>query len=104
MAALTRLEPDAPPLRMANLNRLEELAGALASRGLHADVIALPGRIPRLEVSNPATCRAGDVYAWRCQDGMWWYWWPWAERIAVSDDLAGATQRIANALMPVPMA
>lgn len=98
MAALTRLEPGAPPLRTANLNRLENLAGALESHGVHADVIAMPGRIPRLEVRTPDTAGAEDIYAWRGEDGEWWYWWPWAERIA--DDVSSAADRIADALTP----
>ena len=105
MAAVLRLEPGAPPLRTANLTRLENLATALAARGLHADVIAMPGRIPRLEVSTPAARGAEpaargaeDVYAWRCQDGTWWYWWPWAERIAAGDDLDLAAERICQAV------
>lgn len=103
MATLTRLERDAPPLRTANLNWLEKLAGALRARGLQADVLALPARMPRLEVTNPATGCAGDVYAWRGQDGSWWYWWPWAERIAASDDLPLAAERTEAGLSPVPV-
>lgn len=99
MATLTRLEPDAPPLRTANLDRLENLAGALASRGLHADVLAPLGRIPRLQVMSPGADRAEDIYAWRCQDGSWWYWWSWAERIATTGELTRAADRIAHAFM-----
>ena len=101
MAALTRLEPDAPPLRTANLERLESLAGALTARGLPGAVLAPPGRIPRLQVAGPAAGQAEDVYAWRCEDGTWWYWWPWAERIAVTEDLTAAADRIEHALTPV---
>ena len=101
MATLTRLEPDAPPLRTANLERLESLAGALATRGLHVDVMSPPGRIPRLQVAGPAAGQAEDIYAWRGQDGTWWYWWPWAERIAATEDLTAAVDRIEHALAPV---
>lgn len=98
MATLTRRAPAAPRLRTANVKRLERLAGALTVRGLQADVVALPGRMPRLEITSPAAGGAEDVYAWRCQDGTWWYWWPWAERIATSDELALAAERIERAL------
>ncbi len=101
MASLARLEPDAPPLRTANLDRLESLAGALAARGLHADVISPPGRIPWLQILNPAAGSAGDVYAWRSEDGSWWYWWPWAERIAATDDVRAAAGQIEHELTPV---
>lgn len=103
MATLMRRDPDAPPLRIANMDRLENLAGCLARRGLRADVMAPPGRIPRLQAANPATGMAEEVYAWRCQDGAWWYWWPWAERIAAGEDLAVAAERIMQALTPVPV-
>lgn len=100
MATLTRLEPGAPSLRAANLDRLECLAGVLTARGAHADVMAPPGRIPRLRVDNPGAGRTGDVYAWRCRDGNWWYWWPWAERIAPAGELSGAADRVLSALAP----
>ena len=101
MAVLTRREREAPALRTANLNRLESLAAALAVHGLHADVMAPPGRMPRLQVALAGACAGEDVYAWRCQDGIWWYWWPWAERIAAADDLATAVERIRGALTRV---
>lgn len=98
MAVLTRREPEAPALRTANVQRLERLAAELALHGLRADVMALPGRMPRLQVAPMGHGASEDVYAWRCQDGIWWYWWPWAERIAVADDLATAVKLICGAL------
>jgi len=29
---------------------------------------------------------------------MWWFWWPWAERIASGDNAAQAADRIAKVL------
>ena len=29
---------------------------------------------------------------------MWWFWWSWAERIAIADDLDAATTAIARVL------
>ncbi len=54
-----------------------------------------PGRVPSLHVVNPAaSALAEDVYAGRGQDGLWWFWWSWAERIAASEDLEGAATMI----------
>jgi hypothetical protein len=77
--------------------RLEHLAGELGRRGLEAGLAAPPGRVPRLEVTRPAGA-AEDVYVGRCQDGTWWFWWPWAERIASAADPGDAAARIAGVL------
>ena len=78
---------------------LEGLAEALAQRGLRTRMMAPQGRIPSLHVVNPlASALAEDIYAGRGQDGTWWFWWSWAERIGVSDDLDGAAARIARVL------
>lgn len=97
MAPVTRLERDAPDLRTANMQHLERLAAAVAARGMDAHPLAPPGRMPRLQVTHPAG-GSGDVYAWRCLDGTWWFWWPWAERIACATDLAGAAGTIEQVL------
>ena len=82
-----------------NLARLEGLAEVLTGRGLRARVIAPPGRVPSLHVVNPqASALAEDVYAGRAQDGLWWFWWSWAEQIAVGDDLEAAAARIGRVL------
>jgi hypothetical protein len=101
MATPARLGRSAPPLREANLDRLESLADALARHGLAATLVAPPGRVPRLRVMHPAG-KAEDVYAWHCRDGTWWFWWPWAERIASEADLGGAAERIGHVLATPP--
>jgi hypothetical protein len=82
-----------------NLARLEGLAEVLAGRGLRASVVAPPGRVPSVHVVNPdASALTEDVYAGRAQDGRWWFWWSWAEQIAVGDDLEAAATRIGRVL------
>jgi hypothetical protein len=102
MAPVTRLEHDAPPLRAATVQRLERLAGVLTEHGLDASLVAPPGRVPRLQVVHPAAREAADVYVGRCQDGAWWFWWPWAERIAPGDQFATAAAQIARVLSALP--
>lgn len=81
------------------LDRLENLAEELGKYGLRTRLTAPPGRVPSLHVVNPAVSRlAEDVYVGRSQDGMWWFWWPWAERIAPGDHLADAAALIARVL------
>lgn len=83
----------------ANLARLEGLADLLVHHGLRARVMTPPGRVPSLHVVNPAaTALAEDVYAGRAQDGEWWFWWSWAERIAAGEDLEGAATLIERVL------
>ena len=80
-------------------DRLEELAVHLRKCGLRARLMTPAGRIPSLHVVNPAVPRLSeDVYVGRSQDGLWWFWWPWAERIASGDDVADAAAMIAKVL------
>ncbi|HXP19383.1 MAG TPA: hypothetical protein VN840_07035 [Streptosporangiaceae bacterium] len=85
-----------PPLF---LDRLEGLATELAAHGLSTRLITPAGRVPSLHVVNPLASRlAEDVYVGRSQDGLWWFWWPWAERIAPGDDTKTAATLIARVL------
>ena len=98
-ARAVRDERDAADSPRAYLGRLEGLAQALAQHSLRARLVTPPGRVPSLHVVNPdASALAEDVYAGPCQDGQWWFWWSWAERIAEGDDLAGAAMRISRVL------
>ena len=97
MPSITRPKRDVPGLRDANLHRLEHLAAELRRHGITADLMVAPGRIPRLEVMHPAGS-AEDIYAWRCQDGTWWFWWSWAERIACTADVHGAAAAVMQVL------
>ena len=74
---------------------LEKLADELSDRGLEAWLMAAPGRRPTLYVVNPAArALEENVYVGCGKDGMWWFWWSWAERIAVADDLDLAASTI----------
>ena len=80
-------------------DRLECLAAELDKYGLMTRLKAPPGRVPSLRVVNPSVSRlAEDVYVGRSQDGLWWFWWPWAERIAPGDQLGTAAAHIARVL------
>ena len=82
-----------------NLARLQGLAEVLSRHGLRTRLVTPPGRVPSLHVVNPsASALAEDVYAGRGQDGLWWFWWSWAERIAAGEDLEGAASMIERVL------
>ena len=83
----------------AYLDRLEALAEVLGRRGLRARLLTPPGRVPSLHVVNPsAATLSEDIYAGRNQDGSWWFWWSWAERIAVATELDRAAECVAHVL------
>jgi hypothetical protein len=78
---------------------LEKLAEELTHRGLEAWLMAPPGRVPSLYVVNPAArALEENVYAGCGKDGLWWFWWSWAERISIADDLDGAATTITRVL------
>ena len=78
---------------------LEKLADELSHRGLEAWLMAPPGRRPSLYVVNPAArALEENVYAGCGKDGIWWFWWSWAERIAVADDVDLAATTIVRVL------
>jgi hypothetical protein len=82
-----------------HLDRLEGLAEVLAQHGLQTRLMTPPGRVPSLHVVNPAAAAlAEDVYLGRSRDGVWWFWWSWAERIASGEDLEGAAGLIERVL------
>jgi hypothetical protein len=78
---------------------LDKLAEELTNRGLEAWVMAPPGRIPSVYITNPrARALEENVYAARGKDGLFWYWWSWAERISLADDLDTAASAILRVL------
>jgi hypothetical protein len=78
---------------------LDKLAEELTHRGLQAWLMAPPGRVPSVYITNPgARALEENVYANQGKDGLFWYWWSWAERISLADDLDAAATTIARVL------
>jgi hypothetical protein len=78
---------------------LEKLAEELANRGLEAWLMAPQGRVPSVYITNPAArALEENVYAACGTDGIWWFWWSWAERISVTDDIDAAATAIIRVL------
>jgi hypothetical protein len=83
----------------AAIVRLDKLAEELTNRGLQAWLMAPPGRIPSVYITNPsARALEENVYANQGKDGLWWFWWSWAERISLADDLDSTATTIARVL------
>jgi hypothetical protein len=72
---------------------LEQLAIALGPQFVTAMVTGT-GRHPRLSVTCRDTRASGDVLA----DDRGWFWWPWAEPIAATDDPLAAAHQVSAAL------
>ena len=78
---------------------LDKLAEELTNRGLEAWVMAPPGRVPSVYITTPrARALEENVYADRGKDGLWWFWYSWAERISLADDLDTAASAILRVL------
>ena len=78
---------------------LDKLAEELTNRGFEAWLMTPPGRVPSVYVTNPAArALEENVYADRGKDGLFWFWWSWAERISIADDLDAAATTIARVL------
>jgi hypothetical protein len=78
---------------------LDKLAEELTNRGLEAWLMAPPGRVPSVYITNPgARALEENVYANCGKDGLWWFWWSWAERISLVDDVDTAATVIVRVL------
>ncbi len=99
MGAPRARTPARPDQDQAGADRLDQLGPALARYGMTASLVTPAGRVPSLRVLNPAApALAEEVYADSCEDGTWWFWWSWAERIATASDLDQAAALIAHVL------
>ena len=80
---------------------LDKLADELSNRGLEAWLMAPPGRVPSVYITNPgARALEENVYVNQGKDGLWRFWWSWAERISMADDVDGAAAAITRVLAP----
>ncbi|MGD0703853.1 MAG: hypothetical protein ABSA02_28710 [Trebonia sp.] len=78
---------------------LDKLAEELTNRGFDAWLMAPPGRVPSVYITNPAArALEENVYADRGTDGLWRFWWSWAERISLADDLDATATAITRVL------
>ncbi len=78
---------------------LEKLAAELDGRVYAVTLVTSAGRRPCLSITNrQATQLTEYIYAAPADDGAWWYWWGWAQRIVPVADLTGAVAAIDRVL------
>ncbi len=84
------------------VTQLETLARELAERNFLTRVTG-ECEAPNLSVVNPAVPGSRQTVAVApADDGMWWFWWSWGDRIARTTDVATAAFKIAYVLVPQP--
>jgi len=90
---------DADAVRAA-VSQLEALARELAEQNFETRVISDAGA-PNLSVVNPAVLSSRETIAVaQADDGVWWFWWSWGDRIARTTDIGTAAFKIAYVLTP----
>jgi hypothetical protein len=77
---------------------LEGLGDELRARGFAVRLAIPRGGPPSLHVVNPRVSALAESILAETTEGSWWFWWSWAERIALADDLAEAADRVARVL------
>lgn len=89
-------------LTETEVDLLDSLGAALTTAGMHVMINTPAGGVPRLRVVNPvARDLAESIVVARAEDGAWWYWWSWAERLAPAGDPTGAAALIQRVLAAV---
>ena len=54
-----------------------------------------------MHVANRWAAELSDtIYAAPAEDGSWWFWWSWEDRIALVGDVEAAAFKIAYVLTP----
>lgn len=81
---------------------LEALAAELAGQNFQTRV-ARDNATPSLSVVNAAIPALREtIAAAPADDGAWWFWWSWGDRIARITDVGTAAFKIAYVLVPQP--
>ena len=80
--------------------QLEVLARELAERNFETRV-AYVGETANLSVVNTAVPSLREtVTVAPADDGVWWFWWSWGDRIARIADAGTAAFKVAYVLIP----
>jgi len=84
------------------LDYLERLGEALTERGYLVRTISPSSGPPYLRVANPTAPVLTDrVLCERGTDGVWRFWWPWAQRIGPIDALDASAEHVARVLAAI---
>jgi hypothetical protein len=80
--------------------QLAVLAENLAGQGFAAYLIEVGSRACLMVASRSVPQLPEKVYAAPADDGTWWFWWSWADRIAPVGEVETAAFKIAYVLTP----
>jgi hypothetical protein len=80
--------------------QLGVLAVNLRARGFTAQVIRGGARGCVSVVSQSVPRLSETIYAAPADDGTWWFWWSWGDRIAPVREVETAAFKIAYVLTP----
>jgi hypothetical protein len=80
--------------------QLEELAEDVKKRGFLAQVMRGDRHMCVNVVNRAVPQLSENVYAAPAEDGSWWFWWSWADRLAPIDDVDAAAFKITYVLTP----
>ncbi len=99
MAAVTnRAETRQTPADAGTVD-LENLAAELDGKTYAVTLVTSAGRRPCLNITNRQAVQLTEfIYAAPADDSEMWFWWGWAERIALVTDLTGAATAVDRVL------
>jgi hypothetical protein len=85
-------------LARTRITYLEGLGDELRDRGFAVRLTIPQGGPPSLHVVNPRASALAENILAEPAAGTWWFWWSWAERIALADDAVEAADRVTRVL------
>lgn len=94
---MTANDADAAERAAAQLGALAE---NLEARGFTAHVTQAGGRACAGVANRSVPQLSETVHAAPAEDGTWWFWWSWADRIAPVSEVETAAFKIAYVLTP----
>jgi hypothetical protein len=80
--------------------QVEALAVDLATRGFEAHVSHDDGTLSLNVINRAAPGSRENIAARLADDGSWWFWWSWGDRIARITEVEAAAFKIAYVLTP----
>jgi streptogramin lyase len=80
--------------------QLDALADDVRKRGFAVEAVK-SGHRAGLSVTNRSVPQLSEtVYLAPDDDGCWWFWWSWDDRLAPIEDLDAAAFKVAYVLTP----
>jgi hypothetical protein len=84
----------------AAAGQLRLLADDLERRGFVVSVTGADGGARLTVVSNAVAQVDASLSIAPDDNGAWWFWWPWGDRLALACDVEAAAFKVAYVLTP----